>query len=94
MCVLLKLDGLYITNSALFMKFNNLPLSAGSPYHVLKLKAEDLLQVKHAVLKESNKNMNEQEVLSVAADEDEMTKNEEVPTLLKYLDTLRILSGQ
>lgn len=39
-------DGLYVTNSALFMKFNNLHLPSEAPYHIVKLDGESLLQAK------------------------------------------------
>lgn len=100
------LDGLYITNSALYMKFNNLPLPSEAPYHILKLKAEDLLHIKQnlkvaattatATIKPSASSS-----MSATGTSEENVKaqdyheNAEVTVALQeYFDVLKTLAGQ
>lgn len=39
---LVYLDGLYVTSSALHVKFAQLSLPTHKPYHILKIEAKDL----------------------------------------------------
>ena len=71
------------------MKFNNLPLPTEAPYHIVKLKAEDLLQVKHRLQAKKASS-------SISAPSSTSKHDDEViSTLLQdYLETLKALSGQ
>lgn len=82
-------DGLYATNSALYMKFNNLPLSAESPYHIVKLGVKALFQTKCHLL--ANADDPTGACPSISADED---GNDYTGDIQMYVDELKKMTGQ
>ena len=94
-----ELDGLYVSNSALYMKLSALPLPSEAPYHIVRLDAEALLQAKCRV------------AASVGASAGDVCPEERVPGATaeggggegvggggssgqSYLEVLRTLTGQ
>jgi len=83
-------DGLYVTNSALYMKFNNLPLPAEAPYHIIKLGVDALYQTRRHLVANADDAAGACPSTSTDADDGNVRECD----IQLYMNTLKKLTGQ